>query len=489
MDRVKTLYFSLSSSEKKALRSYLEAFHQKGENKPVEFLKLIDREPEVSHENSAKQLYGDPKSKAFIMMKSRLFERLMEFTALASNGDSVKRDRDNPYHQDLIEFRRCMLFASALQERQLSGLAFEYLEKARELAARCNTPELEVDVLLRIRGLDRSGTDRFEELSVQIQKALKQQECDINATGLMRKFLTLNGSQIGGNEDRIAFLEAHLPGLEDSIRQVYSARADYFLQMLKVHLCYLNRRFEEGRAYAKRALELLMEYEGIRSPLRMADSWFQLGRLELEDGCFEDALVSLEKARSYQTEESRAYLTISVLLLYCRLHRKEHREAQQLMDHLRNGAAARTLEQSPLNKGIFTYLTACLQFMRGQLQDAWMSILDCQEMNLEKGTWITSIRLFEIMILVDKKELDLASQKLENLRKHISRYQANPRMKAIFKLLMAQDRTGFRFSPVQGEAEQLENLRTQLPWDAIGQEVVRFDEWYQERRAKVLESR
>jgi hypothetical protein len=484
MDRVKTLYFSLSASEKKALRSYLEAYHQKGENKPLEFIKLIDREPEVSHEASAKLLYGDAKSKAFIMMKGRLFDRLMEFTALSMSQDSVKRDRDNPYHQNLIEFRRNMLYASTLQERQLTGLAVEYLEKARELAARCNTPELEVDVLLRIRGLDKS-TDRFEALSVEIQKALKQQECDINATGLMRKYLTWNGSSMGGNEERIAFLEAHLPGLEDAIRQVYSPRADYFLQMLQVHLCYATRRFEEGRTYAKQALHLLMQYDGIRSLVRIADSWFQLGRLELEDGGFEEALISLDKARSYQTEESRAYLSISLLLLYCRLHRRELKEAQELMDHIRASAAARTVEQNTLNKGLFTYLAACLQFMRGQLQDAWMSILDCQEMNLDKGTWITSIRLFEIMILVDKKELDLASQKLENLRKHMSRYQANPRMKAIFKLLMAQDRTGFRFSAVHGEADQLENLKTQLPWEAVGQEVIRFDEWYKERRANV----
>lgn len=482
MDRVKSLYFSFSPSEKKAIRSYLDAFHQKGENKPLEFLKFLDQHPGATHENASQKLYGDSRSKAFIMMKGRLYERLTEFLTLSINPDSTRRNRETPYHQDLIEFRRCMLFASSLQERQLSALALEYLEKARELAARCNAPELEVDALIRLRGLDRSGGGRFEELSIQIQKALKMQECDINATGLMRKFLTLTGSLIGGDADRIAFLEAHLPELEDAIRQVYSARADYFLQSLQVHYAYLTRRYQEGRVYAQKALAILNQHEGIRSPARMADGWFQLGRLELQDQQFETALVSLEKARGYQTEVSRAYLTTSLLIVYCYIYLRDFHKAQELMAYLEDGPTARALEQSPLNKGLFSYLRACMQYFQGSLKEAWALIQDCQELNLDKETWLTAIRLFEIMVLVDKQEPDLASQKIENLRKHISRYNPKPRMRAIFKLLQAQDRAGFRFVPIQDEDHQLAQLRTEMPWDVIGQEVVRFEDWYSSHR-------
>jgi hypothetical protein len=484
MDRIKMLYLGLSSSERKAIRFYLDAFNQKGENKATEFLKLIDHHPDISHEMASKKLYNDSRSKAFIMMKGRLFERLTEFLTLSINPDATRRDRDNPYHQDLIEFRRCMLFASSLQERQLSSLAIEYLEKARDLAARCNAPELEVDALLRLRGLDRSGNDRFEDLSIQIQKALKQQECDINATGLMRKFMTLGGSQIGGDADRIAFLEAHLPALEDSIRQVYSARADYFLQMLQVHLCYLTRQFEEGRAFAKKGLQILINYEGIRSPVRMADSWFQLGRLELQDQCYADALASLEKARTFQTPESRAYLMTSLLMVYGHLYLKDPVQAAALMNQIQHGPAAHHIAQNTLTRGLFAFLSACVKYAQGALKESWNAIQDCLELPLDKETWMTSNRLFEIMVLVDKQDLDLVSQKLENLRKHMSRYPPKPRLKTIFKLLMAQERIGFKFVKVHDEDVQLASLGSAQPWDAIGQEVVRFDEWYLERRAR-----
>ena len=66
----------------------------------------------------------------------------------------------------------------------------------------------------------------------------------------------------------------------------------------------------------------------------------------------------------------------------------------------------------------------------------------------------------------------------------MSRYTPDARMKACFKMLMAQERTGFAFGQIQDEANQLENLRTNLYWDPIGQEVIRFDEWYRARRAR-----
>jgi hypothetical protein len=87
MDRLKSLYFSLSPSEKKSVRNYLEAFHQKGENKSLEFLKLLDHHPDINHESASQKLYDDPRSKAFIMMKSRLSDRLTEFLTMSVNPE------------------------------------------------------------------------------------------------------------------------------------------------------------------------------------------------------------------------------------------------------------------------------------------------------------------------------------------------------------------------------------------------------------------
>lgn len=484
MNRVKQLFHSFSPAERKGMRSYLEAFHIKGENKAMEFLKLLEKQPDITQEQAAEKLYGEMRSKAFIMMKHRLLEKMTEFLTLTVNPDASKRDHNAPYHHDLIEFRKAMLFATAFQERQLSSLAIEYLEKARELAARCNAPELEVDALIRLRGLDRTGTERFEDLYIQIQKALVQQECDINAIGLMRKFLALHSSQITADEARISFVEAHLPELEESLRQVYSPRADYFLQMLKVHYCFLVRSYEPGKVAAQLAMEILRKYEGIRSPLRMSDTWFQLGRLELRCEHYKAAIESFWKARSFLAPDSKAHLTIAQLLIYCYLYTGELEEVHKVMEEVEQGAMALALQTNPFAHGLNSYIKSCVAYFHGDYHRAWLHLQDSQDANLGKETWLTAIRLFEVMLLIDKGQGDIASQKLENLRKHLARYNSSQRMRTIYKLLAAQERIEFSFAAVVGEELELERLRKELPWDAVAQEIVRFEDWYLARRSK-----
>ncbi len=484
MDRVKQLYFSFSTSERKAIRSYLDAFHLKGENKAIEFLKLIEKAPEITQEQAAGKLYGEIRSKAFIMMKSRLLDKLTEFLTLTVNPDASKRDHEAPYHHDLIEFRKAMLYASALQERQLGSLAIEYLETARALAARCNAPELEVDALIRLRGLDRTGIDRFEELSIQIQKALVQQECDINAIGLLRKFSAIHSSQITLEEARLSFLEVHLPELEDKLRQVYSPRADYFMQMLKIHHGFISRNYALGKAAAQQAMEVLKNHEGIRSPLRQSDTWFQWGRLELRCEHYPEAIEGFLKARALLAPDSRWHLNIALHLTYCYLYTQDLDAAQKLLEEVTGGKMGAALQKNLLSKGLYNYLTSCLAYMRGQYHESWMRLQDCQDGNLGKETWLTSMRLFEVMLLVDKGQGDIASQKLENLRKHLARYNSPQRMRTIYKLLAAQDRIEFSFGPVPGEEAELERLRTELLWDSVSQEVVRFEDWYLAHRQR-----
>lgn len=484
MDRVKQVYASLSASERKGVRTYLEAFHIKGENKPLELLKLIEKNPAITHDQAASKLYNDPRSKAFIMMKGRLLEKMVEFLPLSVNPDSSNRDDAAPFHDDLVEFRSLMLKATEMQKRQLGTLALEYLEQARVVAARCNSSELEVDAMLRLRGLDRTGLAKFEELSIDIQKALVKQESEINAGGLMRKFLALHGSHFTPEEEIIAFLETHISELEEMIRQAYSPKADYFLQMLKLHLCVLLQTYEPGKEALDKVTQLLRNYDGIRSPLRLGDSWIQLSRLELSTGRAAEAIVSIGKAQELLKPTARAQVNIAWLKVCAYFCLKQHDKVAEVLDYLKQEPLGQVIRNNMLARGLMSYYSACLAHAADDYQAAWMHLQNSQDANLGKDTWLTGIRLFEIMVLVDKDEYDLAGQKLENLRKHLSRYNVSERMRVGYKLLSAQERIGFSFRPVAGEDALLRQLRSELRWDPTGQEIVRFDEWYAQRRAR-----
>ena len=482
MDRVKLLYNHLKNSEKKALKTYLTAYHTKGQNKSLDLLKLIEKQPDISQEIASKALYDDAKSKAFIMMKARLYEKMTELLPMSVNPEANRRDREHPYYTDLANFRKYMLIATVLMEKRLNILALEFFEKARKLAANCNAPELEVDALVRIRGLDGREIDRFEDISKEIQRSLIQQELDINAMGLVRKWHSLHANRPAGDEQKIAFLEAHIPELEDKIRQTYSPRADYFMQMLKISYYFLTHNYEACKGVVHHSIDILQKNEGMRSPARMSDPWYQLGKLELLFSNWEEAITAFEKARSFHAEDSWAYLNTSIWLLYAHIYRREIDQADSLIAKIEPELESRVFQRSPVINGIFGYLRSCVYFLKGEFHASWMALQEIQELSFDKEGWITGTKLFEIMILIEKNEPEIAGQKLENLRKHLSRHNTDPRMKTIYKLLSAQERQSFCFDEIQGEADLILSLREQDKWDPAGHEVIRFDDWYMSHR-------
>ena len=78
MERIKGLYDNYSRAEKKYFKAYLTAFSGSGSNKGLDFIRLIEKKPNISQEEASLNLYGEAGSKAFIMMKSRLYEKMLE---------------------------------------------------------------------------------------------------------------------------------------------------------------------------------------------------------------------------------------------------------------------------------------------------------------------------------------------------------------------------------------------------------------------------
>ncbi|MEM1000505.1 MAG: hypothetical protein AAGN35_25860, partial [Bacteroidota bacterium] len=317
MDRIKALYGTFNKSEIKAFKTYLTAFHSKGENKPMELLRLMEKKPGITQDVAAKKLYGDPRSKAFIMMKSRLFEKMTEFLSLSVNpGAASRRNKEMPYFQYLGEYRKNMLAAAAMRERKLRSLAEEFLDKSLRMAVKCNNPELEIDVLLRIRGAQSYAGKNFEQLTRDIRDAMERQERDISAVWIYNQFLKIHNLRTSRDHKKIEFLERTIPDLEDSLRQKYSPRADYYLQMLKIFYHSLCGEYVDCKEAGANAIAVIENYPGIRNRQRTADPYFQLGMLELKFHRYEAAIASMEEALRYQIPQTRGMFMISLMQLY-----------------------------------------------------------------------------------------------------------------------------------------------------------------------------
>jgi hypothetical protein len=197
MERIKSIYSSFSRYEQRTFKTYLTAFHNKGENKALTLVQMIEKAPELTRDAAANELYGDPKSKAFLMLKARLYEKMTEFLTLSITAVSRESETSDPSVDAMLEYRKCMLAATSLRARGLKPLASENLSRAIEIAREIACPELELDPLLRLKALSerrRHPDDEnplFKELSDGT--AGNGHECHCHLSSLHGTFSTQNG--------------------------------------------------------------------------------------------------------------------------------------------------------------------------------------------------------------------------------------------------------------------------------------------------------
>jgi hypothetical protein len=140
-----------------------------------------------------------------------------------------------------------------------------------------------------------------------------------------------------------------------------------------------------------------------------------------------------------------------------------------------------TLPNHAENLMAATYLRANWLYMEGKPQRAWQKLQEIQDLNHDKMGWHTGIRIFEIMLLIEIDEVDMASLKLEAMRKHLFRYNADERSKHIFRFLTAMERSSYDFHNIKN-VEELMQAIANTRWTIFGHEVTRFETWFEKNK-------
>lgn len=479
MDRIKKLWSVMEKSERRAFKAFLEVSKSgHGADKQLALLKMIQDHPDIDQHAAALKLYKNKGSKAFIMMKGRLYERMVEFAGMIAKPAPVESDEVAPYMAGLLECRRHMVLATVLGNRNLADLMMEHLLKALELARNCQNPEMELDILVRIRANYKYSPTGFDVLTEQIQEALEKTSRDAHALGIYQGFFIRHSQQESEPEAILEYLDQHVPELELRLQQRYSARADFYTQLLQSIRQKTKRNFPAAREALLKMLALQDAYPGIRSNVRRAESYFQLGILELRDLHFDLAKDYFERARPFLNPKSPPYFAATTMLATALLHLGDLDRAESecaAMDEVRDSA---TFVAHFSLVGVHTYTKACIAFQKGKYREALRLVHSIDDLTADKAGWGTGLRIFEVMIYVEMEEMEVAESKLEPLRKHTERHPCSEREILIYKLLRGQGKHFFSFDPFPEEVALLDALAEKGSWDPIGKEVVRVDRWY-----------
>lgn len=478
MDRIKQLYGTFNKAEIRALKTHLSQTTKKGENKPLELLQMLEEDMGLSAEEAAKRLYNDAKSKAFLMMKSRLFHRMTELLGVMT--DFEVKDTTDAYFKVQLEFRKAMMMATVLRARRLSALAIPILEDAVALARKAVNPEWELDALNQIRSINYGTQEQIDALVVEIGRTLQQTERDVNASAIyLRLMRRLKGVQTHEVPELVTRFEQQLAELDIALQHCYSVRADYFRYKLRYKLYKIKGQIEPCRKALQKAIDILEQHEGLRNNERLAAPYSELGEVEMRLMNFDAGLKAYAIAETHVNPGTLHHLLILTPVLYGLIVTRRLDEADEICGKIEAMLPNVRLHITVNVSNEVAFLKSTLAYAHGRLQEAWRILQGEHDFASDKSGLAVVVRIFEIMLLIDRNMTDVASQKLENLRKHLARYSADHRVKSVYKLLAAQEKFDFQFQHFKNEEAILKSMTMDFMNSESGFEAVHFEAWYQ----------
>lgn len=476
MEKIRRIYFSMSKGEKRYLRNFLSAFHVKGENTSLKLISLLERYPEIEQEEVATRLYGNPRSKAFLMMKSRLLERMMEVMALSINLENNPGIREDQAGYVAIDIQKQLVYSVLLRRRGLYDLSGEVYQKCLKQARASGFPEHQLQALIGLRNLAATkSVAEVAEYGRQIKEALQIFETDLAASQVFDSFQAHLQESAGSGDAALQFLDEHLPAVEEAIEEHYSPRAHYYHLSLLITQYQTDRKYSKAREALQELVDLLEAHRGIASKNRLGTTYLRLAALELQDCHFEEGYQSASQAMNTFPVQKTNFMYASTYLIFACLYRLQVQEARKAINGLeyfrKRGRGGTYLD-------LLVYLDSCTEYLAGDYRHAYDLLGDVQTLFADKSGWNISLRIYEIMLLIDRDLPDLASPKIEALRKHIAKYQGGDRLESMFRFLVLLERKSFDFSsPGTEMTDILARLTTEYQWDAVSPEVVRFDTW------------
>lgn len=476
MERIKALMGTFSPSEIGLLEHYLVTWEYKGKNLQLELFHLIRSHPDIDMDQASRIMYGETGSKAFLMTKARLYDRMMEVMVLSSHFSPGKSQKFSQHLEAVVGMRKLLLFATQIHSRGLRKQAEELLRKVVQQARATGHPELELDALFRLRTIcsqDKMSRDYFE-LSSEINRSLRALEQDLNFVGLREVYAAKHERVPTSREEKLEFMETQLPEAEEQLRQYPSMRAQYSYHYLKVRHYGLLRQYEKQREAIQQQIEFLEAHPSIQSDFRLASPVHQLARLETVLGNYDLAVQHLQKAKAYFRFSHHNYFVLALFEILIRFHQRDLTTVNILIETLERHCPypAHTPQWANLR-----LLKTFYYYFQGDHQVTRKMLHDTAPLHNPKSGFFHMIRIFEIQLALDMGDFDFAASRVESLRKYISRQGATPRIKIIFKMLKKLELNGFQQEPVPKEADFLEKLK-EHSWDPLGVEVLPFEEWY-----------
>ena len=188
MEDLRQVFIAMSKSEVRFLKQFLRAFQAHKPNKALQMVEWMEKDTYISREELALRLYGDAKSRAFLMLKRRLMEKMLETLSLCMGFSFAYTQSIPPDYFHEMQVCRYLQQVCLLRTLGLEELAQEMLEKGRKKAEEWDLPHAKLQTVL----MEPISNARANLLEAQLKENLSRNSHESQHTPTWKNFLWID---------------------------------------------------------------------------------------------------------------------------------------------------------------------------------------------------------------------------------------------------------------------------------------------------------
>lgn len=476
MENLPDLVENLEKSERVQFKKYL-SIHAEKDTKYLQLFELVEKKPEITNEEAMKKLYGK-NTKSYFMLKSRLVDKILDFLTL-DNSLAVSDERLTISFQSII-LRKKFIKAQILWERgirnnMLEDILLEILEQSLEIFAH----DIALEAALYLRRINFNYQCNGRNINDIINDLRKAYNAEILA-GEVFSFYAQNAEKLSSTQEIKSHFEKLMPELHQAIQGVKSPRAEWIYHYTVSEEQRVRHQFQNAYRSILTCIQIAENYPKVVSNLQHGNFYYRKAIITYQNLQLEEAKIAFQKAydlyppKRMNTHIVRKYIAIIELL------QGNFLTAQQMLKELITPESEKMM---PFSTNLCKTYLAVAHFMEKDYKKAWFILPELDFLLEDKGGFHGLIRIFELILLIEKEDFDMVNLKIDSLRKYVRKYNQNHEyFELVYQIfnklnLLSYDYKTFCRDPL------FEKL-SQHYWDPLDYEPVQLYSWLISKQTK-----
>ncbi len=430
-----------------------------------------------------------PKDAAFLILQKRLFDDILKVLLISQGSQNFV----SKFIEAKYKCKRMLVEVDVLFNKGLENIAIDRLKQAERLAKKyqLTTEKIIINQYKQDTSGVRKGLQAYSKASEEILLNFNTFKDESAAVDYFRKISMANVLYTNKELNYVHQARDATKELKTLSEKNSSVHIRYYYLRSAIFYCHLANDYPSAELYAFEFLDLIKNNHVIYSSDGMGGAYMMLSNINIYLGDSEKIINYALEGSPYFFEGSINQASLGENLFLGYLMSKNYLLAAEVCEKI---SAFSNIKKNPFRKSKWVYYRANIFFMQGQYSEALALLQKQSELTADKSGWRLGYKILEMMCIIELGNYDWLDYRIETFRKLLSAVKKENihRPKIILQIIKQFIKSAYNFKTVSSKTDDLyKTLKEgagEYKHDPKGYEVIRFDQWWEDKLKSKVKS-